>query len=146
MEKLLAAINAKKRKQYTLEDLRRVVRENDKQRFHLSEDNTRIRANQGHSIEIQHLLEEQKPPEVLFHGTTGKNVENIKNKGLLKMKRHHVHLSTDTETAVKVGSRHGKPVILRINAAAMHEAGHTFFVSKNGVWLTANVPPVFIEF
>jgi len=146
VEKLLAAINTKKQKQYTREDLRRVVRENDKQRFHLSEDGTRIRANQGHSIAVEHLLTEKQPPEVLFHGTTGKSLESIKSKGLLKMKRHHVHLSLDQETAVKVGRRHGKPVILRVNAAAMHEAGHIFFVSKNGVWLTENVPPAFISF
>jgi putative RNA 2'-phosphotransferase len=146
VEELLAAVNTKKRENYSLEDLKRVVRENDKQRFHLSEDNARIRANQGHSIAVEHLLTEKQPPEVLFHGTTEKNLASIKSKGLLKMKRHHVHLSADTETAKKVGSRHGKPVILRINAAAMHQNGHAFFISKNGVWLTDHVPSAFIGF
>ena len=123
-----------------------VVDTNDKKRFAFNDDKTRIRASQGHSIEIELNLSAQVPPAVLFHGTADKNVAAIRANGLHKMNRQHVHLSAQQETAWKVGQRHGTPVILIIQALAMHEQDHTFYLSDNGVWLTEQVPPAFIEF
>ena len=123
-----------------------IVRASDKQRFALSEDGTRIRANQGHSVKVDLALTPQPPPESLYHGTVEKFIAAIRSTGLHKGERHHVHLSPDLTTATKVGERRGKPVILTIRAAAMANAGHPFFLSDNGVWLTDAVPPEFIEF
>jgi len=105
-----------------------------------------IRASQGHSIEIDLNLQEQIPPNILYHGTAEKNITSIKEQGLIKESRHHVHLSADTETAKKVGMRYGAPVVLTINAKAMHEKGYSFFQSQNGVWLTDLVLPEYILF
>lgn len=130
----------------TFEQLEFVVESNDKKRFAFNEDKTLIRASQGHSITIDLDYEPLTPPEFLFHGTPDKFIKLIREKGLMKMKRHHVHLSLDRETAIKVGSRRGKPVILRIRALEMHHESHQFFISANGVWLTDNVPAEFIDF
>jgi putative RNA 2'-phosphotransferase len=123
-----------------------IVHTSDKQRFALSEDGTCIRANQGHSVEIDLALAPQQPPETLYHGTVDRFLAPIRSTGLMKGERHHVHLSPGLTTATKVGQRRGKPVILTIRAAAMAEAGHPFFLSENGVWLIDAVPPEFIEF
>jgi len=123
-----------------------IVENNDKKRFAFNEDKTRIRANQGHSISIELNLDEAEPLEYLFHGTVEKFLSDIKTHGLQKMSRQHVHLSADRETANKVGSRRGKPVILTINSGAMHRAGYKFYLSDNNVWLTAVVPAEFITF
>lgn len=127
----------------TLDEL---VAASDKQRFAFDETGTRIRASQGHSVEVQLGYEPRPPPELLYHGTVAGMLEAIREHGLLKMQRHHVHLSVDQKTAAAVGGRRGKPVILTIRAQAMHDAGHTFMCSANGVWLTEHVPPEFIEF
>lgn len=126
--------------------IRYVVEHNDKQRFALDLHKKRIRANQGHSIAIDLQLPPVEPPELLYHGTATKNLGLIAAKGLIKGRRQHVHLSPDPETAIRVGKRHGAPTVLTVRAGAMHEAGHTFFVSVNGVWLTENVPVEFIGF
>lgn len=122
-----------------------VVENNDKQRFSLSHDHQRIRANQGHSIKVDLELTPQEPPEILFHGTATKNLASIRANGLSPGNRQHVHLSWDEETAVKVGQRHGKPVALKIRAGDMHREGHVFFLSENKVWLTGLVPPGYLE-
>lgn len=122
-----------------------VVENNDKQRFSLSHDHQRIRANQGHSIKVDLELTPQEPPEILFHGTATKNLASIRANGLSPGNRQHVHLSWDEETAVKVGQRHGKPVVLKIRAGDMHREGHVFFLSENKVWLTGLVPPGYLE-
>lgn len=124
----------------------RVVQENDKQRFTLSADGARIRAAQGHSVDVDLGLEAVEPPETLFHGTATRNLASIREHGRLPGNRQHVHLSLDEGTSRKVGTRHGKPVVLRVAARAMHEAGQTFHVSENGVWLTLTVAPEFITF
>jgi putative RNA 2'-phosphotransferase len=123
-----------------------VVRTSDKQRFALDEAGGRIRANQGHSVEVDLGLAPMEPPPVLFHGTAQSSVGSIRQAGLHAGRRHHVHLSPDEPTARKVGSRHGSPVVLRIDAAGMHGEGHRFFRSTNGAWLTDSVPIDFIEF
>jgi putative RNA 2'-phosphotransferase len=127
-------------------ELKQVVADSDKQRFALSDDGTLIRANQGHSVAVDLDLEPLTPPDVLYHGTVAKFLDAIREKGLLKGKRHHVHLSGDKATASNVGSRRGKPVILTIESNRMHALGLMFYLSKNGVWLTDHVPPEYIGF
>jgi putative RNA 2'-phosphotransferase len=127
------------------EELDFVVAHNDKKRFAFSEDRSRIRASQGHSVEIELDYQPTTPPDVLYHGTASRFLPSIQSQGLLKGQRHHVHLSRDAKTALAVGHRHGKPVVLKIRASVMHRTGHTFFLSANGVWLTEQVPPNFFE-
>ncbi len=126
--------------------LQDVVAQNDKKRFAFSEDGLRIRANQGHSVPIDLGLEPTAPPERLFHGTALRFLGSIRQQGLLRKKRHHVHLSPDVDTATAVGKRHGKPVVLTIKAQQMHEAGVLFYQSKNNVWLTEHVAPGYLIF
>jgi putative RNA 2'-phosphotransferase len=126
-------------------ELENVVASSDKQRFSFDEAKTRIRANQGHSIEVDLQLEPQTPPDVLYHGTGEQSVPAILQSGLLKMLRHHVHLSKDVETARRVGMRHGRPVILAIDTVAMQQAGFTFYCSDNGVWLVDQVPALYLS-
>lgn len=125
-------------------ELDQIVRDNDKQRFAFDSTGTRIRASQGHSVEVDLGLTPQTPPDRLYHGTTAPTVEAIRREGLEKMRRHAVHLSPDIETATRVGARHGRPVVLRIDVKRMHEDGHLFTRSDNGVWLTDRVPPEYI--
>ena len=130
----------------TDEHLLEIVALSDKQRFALSPDRSRIRANQGHSVEVELALAPATPLAILYHGTVDRYLDSIVVKGLIKGERHHVHLSADLATANVVGGRRGKPVILVVRAAEMVAAGHTFFVSNNGVWLTEAVPADFIDF
>ena len=143
VDTLLAALAARA---FTLtrEELQEVVDRNDKRRFSFDESGTRIRANQGHSIEVDLGLVPVEPPAVLYHGTARSRLDAILAEGLRKMGRHHVHLSADSETATRVGIRHGKPVVLEVAAAAMAADGHIFLVSDNGVWLTDTVPPAYL--
>ncbi len=141
-DKLLAALE-KNGQPISLNELKEVVKNNDKKRFIL--ENGRIRANQGHSIKVDLGLKPQTPPENLYHGTATRFLESILQSGLEKRNRQHVHLSSDQETATKVGSRHGKPVILKIQSGQMSAAGQHFYLSKNNVWLTDKVSTKFIE-
>jgi putative RNA 2'-phosphotransferase len=127
------------------DELVECVETNDKQRYAFDVSGELIRANQGHSVEVDLQLEEREPPETLFHGTVERFLPSILEAGLVRGKRHHVHLSKDVETARKVGSRRGKPVILTVDAGRMHRDGHRFFVSANGVWLTDTVPPSYLS-
>jgi putative RNA 2'-phosphotransferase len=122
-----------------------LVRTSDKRRFELSDDGLRIRANQGHSVAVDLALAAREPPERLFHGTASRYVAAIRAEGLKPRSRQQVHLSADRETAVTVGARHGKPVVLTIAALAMHREGHVFTRSDNGVWLVGQVPAGFID-
>jgi putative RNA 2'-phosphotransferase len=128
----------------TRADIERVVATNDKQRFTLDEALNRIRANQGHSLDVDLDLPPRRPPEVLFHGTVAGNVARILREGLHRRSRHAVHLSTDETTATQVGARRGRPAVLRVDAGRMHADGHEFHVSANGVWLVEAVPPEYI--
>jgi putative RNA 2'-phosphotransferase len=121
-----------------------VVETNDKKRFAFNEDKTRIRASQGHSIEVELNLKAMQPPDILYHGTTNRFLENILKIGLAKQQRQHLHLSEELTTAKAVGSRHGKPVTLTINAKAMAAAGFLFYLSDNNVWLVDSVPVEYI--
>ncbi|WP_374986762.1 RNA 2'-phosphotransferase [Streptomyces fradiae] len=128
----------------TRTELDHVVATNDKRRFAL--DGDRIRASQGHTVDVDLGLPPAVPPPLLHHGTVAAALDAIRAEGLRPMNRHHVHLSSDRETAVRVGSRRGRPVVLTVDAAAMHRDGHVFHVSANGVWLTARVPPHHLGF
>ncbi|MGH8082546.1 MAG: RNA 2'-phosphotransferase [Lysobacter sp.] len=144
IEELIDLANAAG-KPVTRELIDEVVRDSDKQRFAISEDGLRIRANQGHSVDIDLGLEPLAPPATLYHGTATRFAKSIRKLGLVKQSRQHVHLSLDEETATKVGVRHGKPLLLRIRAGEMHAQGIAFFRSNNGVWLTDAVAAEFID-
>src|SRR3954469_24639597 len=143
VEELLAALAANNFP-VTRSELAETVARNDKQRFSFDPTGRLIRANQGHSVEVDLQLETRQPPPVLYHGTGEGSLESILAHGLGKMARHHVHLSVDVETAKRVGARHGRAVVLEVDAAAMAEAGYEFFVSANGVWLVDSVPAEFL--
>ncbi len=131
---------------FSHEELHALVAESDKQRFSFNADNTKIRASQGHSIPITLGYLVHDPPELLYHGTVQRFVASIGKAGLRKQKRHHVHLSADTQSAVIVGKRRGPPIVLTVHAQKMVAAGKVFYRSDNGVWLTDSVPPVYITF
>ncbi|WKB55012.1 RNA 2'-phosphotransferase [Eleftheria terrae] len=129
----------------TLELLRQIVAQSDKQRFAFSEDGLRIRANQGHSVPVDLQLAPVLPPDWLYHGTAAGRVAAILQEGLQKQRRHHVHLSEDREVALAVGRRYGPPVLLLVDSRRMAADGHTFFRSDNGVWLVEAVPPAYLR-
>ncbi|MET8560675.1 RNA 2'-phosphotransferase [Streptomyces flaveolus] len=129
---------------FTREELDHVVAANDKRRFAV--ENGRIRASQGHSIEVDLGLPPATPPPYLYHGTVARHLDAIRAEGLRPMNRHAVHLSADRETATRVGARRGRPVVLSVDSGAMHRDRHVFHISANGVWLTATVPPRYLRF
>lgn len=136
---------AKETIEFTMEELEYVVENNNKQRFSFNEDKTKIRANQGHSIDVELEFEEVVPPQILYHGAPVGVVDAIMKEGLKKMNRHHVHLSPDKETAAMVGSRRGKYEILEIEAMRLRADGHKIYMSANGVYLVDEVPPEYIK-
>lgn len=127
------------------EELEALVSSSDKQRFALSADGARIRANQGHSVAVDLALSPAPPPDLLFHGTVARFLPAIRAEGLLKGQRHHVHLSATRDLAVIVAQRRGKPCVLEVDARAMAARGFVFYRSENGVWLTDHVPPPFLR-
>lgn len=148
VDELLAAL-ARHDVRLSRQELEHVVATNDKRRFALAtsaDGRTRIRASQGHTVAVDLDLPAVAPPPVLYHGTVARSLPAIRAEGLRPMSRHHVHLSPDRDTATRVGARRGRPVILTVDAHAMHRAGHAFHRSANGVWLTAAVPPAFLRF
>ena len=130
---------------FTAEQLEEIVAADDKQRYSFNEGKTRIRANQGHSINVDVELEERKPPEFLWHGTGQKYVQSICSSGLLPKSRLYVHLSADMRTAIGVGKRHGEVALFRIDTEQMYKDGFKFYFSKNGVWLTKEVPVKYLS-
>ena len=142
-EDLIAGIA--KSRPFDMQMLEEIVRTDSKQRYSFNEDKTLIRANQGHSIQVDVELEQKTPPDVLWHGTGEKYVESINKIGLIPKSRLYVHLSKDYETAKTVGSRHGNPVVYQINAKQMAEDGYPFYLSVNGVWLTKEVPVQYLS-
>lgn len=135
----------KHRYHFSIEDLIEIVETNDKKRYSFNEKGNKIRANQGHSIDIELGLTPIMPPEFLYHGTATRFLTSIMEKGIIKGSRQHVHLSKDKETATKVGARHGKPIILTIMSGKMYEDGVLFYQSDNGVWLTDYVDIKYIS-
>lgn len=142
---LLHAVN-KHGVSLTIEQLKQIVATSDKKRFAFSDDGLRIRASQGHSVEVDLKYEPQTPPDLLYHGTAAQFLDSIRKQGLLKMERHHVHLSAEIALTMQVGTRRGRPVLLTIRAGEMQRAGHVFYRSANGVWLVDSVPTQFIDF
>lgn len=130
----------------TRELLQQVVVQNDKQRFGISDDGTAIRARQGHSIAVELGLPPIEPPAQLYHGTAERFIPAIRQQGLLRRSRQHVHLSSDVAVAIKVGQRHGTVIVLTVDSGAMHRDGYSFYCSENGVWLTDAVPVVYLGF
>ena len=128
-----------------LEILKEIVRTDNKQRYSFNEDKSLIRANQGHSIPVDVELKEQQPPQFLYHGTASRFIDSIMQEGLKPMSRLYVHLSRDVETAMKVGKRHGEPVVLKIRSKEMHDDGIKFYLSENGVWLTNCIDKKYIS-
>jgi len=145
VNELLEAIN-RHGVSLSIEELRKVVTMNDKKRFAFSEDGQKIRASQGHSVDVDLQYKSEAPPEFLYHGTPEKFVQSIRATGLNKGERHDVHLSPDAATATKVGQRRGRAVVLKIRTGEMHQAGYLFRRSANNVWLVDFVPAEFIEF
>ena len=122
-----------------------MVETNAKKRFAFNEQGDKIRASQGHSIEVELGLEPVEPPVILYHGTAEQSASSIREQGLIRQQRHHVHLSSTVETAINVGGRHGRPVVLEVLARQMFEDGYKFFLSANGVWLTDHVPAKYLK-
>ena len=142
-DELIQAVNTR----YPLnrEALEEIVRTDEKQRYAFNEDHSKIRANQGHSIPVDVEPEKKDPPEFLYHGTADRFEESILREGLKAQSRLYVHLSSDEETALSVGKRHGRPVIFRVRSGDMAKDGHSFWLSANHVWLCESVPPKYLE-
>lgn len=129
----------------TMEELELIVETDEKGRYSFNEDKTKIRANQGHSVEVDLGLEPVRPPDKLYHGTVGRFLGSIQKEGLKAGERQFVHLSADVETALGVGRRRGKPVVLQVDAGRMYDDGYQFFLSANGVWMTKEAPAEYIK-
>lgn len=143
VDELIAGIS--RTHEFNRDMLEEIVRTDEKQRYSFNEDKTLIRANQGHSIPVDVELDEVEPPEELWHGTGEKYVSSIDEQGIIPKSRLYVHLSKDKETALKVGKRHGKPVLYVVKSGEMCKAGYKFYLSKNGVWLTKEVPVKYLR-
>ncbi len=143
VDELIAGIA--KTKDFDMDILEEIVYTDNKQRYSFNEDKTLIRANQGHSVSVDVELQKLAPPKYLYHGTGEKYRAAIDSEGLKSKSRLYVHLSADIDTAIKVGSRHGKPVVYRVRTGAMQKDGYDFYKSVNGVWLTKEVPTKYIE-
>lgn len=145
VQELISGINKIQGHSIDMPMLEEIVRTDNKQRYSFNEDRSKIRANQGHSINVDVELKETVPPEKLYHGTGEKYVDSINREGLKPKSRLYVHLSKDVEIAVTVGSRHGKAVVYTVASGEMYRQGYTFYLSENGVWLTKNVPIDFMK-
>lgn len=143
VDELIAGIS--KTQEFNMAMLEEIVRTDNKQRYSFNDDKTKIRANQGHSIPVDVELAQKTPPDILWHGTGEKYVSSIETEGLIPKTRLYVHLSSDHDTAIKVGSRHGKPVVYEVAAKEMQADGYVFFQSVNGVWLTKQVPVKYLK-
>lgn len=145
VKSLIAGVNKSGKYFLDMKILEEIVQNDEKGRYSFNNDKTKIRANQGHSIKVDVELKKCTPPEYLWHGTAEKYIESINKNGITPKNRLYVHLSADAETAEKVGSRHGKPIIYRIFSGEMNRQGYNFYISKNGIWLADFIPPNFME-
>ena len=145
VQEMIEGINHSGSHTLDMDFLEEIVRTDEKQRYSFNEDHTLIRANQGHSVPVDVELEKKTPPDILWHGTGEKYVDSIDIQGLIPKSRLYVHLSSDEETARKVGSRHGRPVIYQVDCRKMTEDGYQFFLSANHVWLTREVPVRYLK-
>jgi putative RNA 2'-phosphotransferase len=145
IQELIDNANKYKNLHLTIDLIKAIVATNDKQRFIISDDGEKIRANQGHSIKVDLELEIKIPPDILYHGTAKRFLDSIMKDGLRPMKRQHVHLSRTEEIAITVGKRHGKPIVLYIDAKRMYEEGYKFYLSENKIWLVDKVPMKYMK-
>jgi putative RNA 2'-phosphotransferase len=145
IQELIDNTNKYKKMNLSIDIIKLIVANNDKQRFRISDDGKMIRANQGHSISIDLELENKTPPDILYHGTAARFLDSIWKEGLKPMTRQYVHLSSNEETAVKVGKRHGRPIVLHIDAKIMCEEGYKFYLSENKIWLVKEVPIKYLK-
>ena len=145
VEELITLMN-KNRRKIDIDTLKEIVETNNKKRYEFSDDFKKIRACQGHSINVDVELEQAVPPEFLYHGTAVQNIESIKKDGIKKASRQHVHLSSDYNTAYNVGKRHGKPYIIKVSSGKMVKDGKKFYISKNEVWLSDDIEPEYLVF
>ncbi|MDI0267872.1 RNA 2'-phosphotransferase [Clostridioides difficile] len=144
VNELIGNINSTGRN-INMEILEQIVKEDNKQRYSFNEDRSKIRANQGHSIKVNVELKELRPPKCLYHGTTIRFLDNIKKEGIVRKSRLYVHLSNDIDTAIKVGGRHGVPIVLKVNTEKMYEDGYKFYLSENNVWLCDHIPFKYVK-
>ncbi|MDI0267277.1 RNA 2'-phosphotransferase [Clostridioides difficile] len=144
VNELIGNINSTGRN-INMEILEQIVKEDNKQRYSFNEDRSKIRANQGHSIKVNVELKKLRPPKCLYHGTTIRFLDNIKKEGIIRKNRLYVHLSNDIDTAIKVGKRHGIPIVLKVNTEKMYEDGYKFYLSENNVWLCEHVPFKYVK-
>ncbi|MCC0764752.1 RNA 2'-phosphotransferase [Clostridioides sp. ES-S-0006-03] len=144
VNELIGNINSTGRN-INMEILEQIVKEDNKQRYSFNEDRSKIRANQGHSIKVNVELKELRPPKCLYHGTTIRFLYNIKKEGIVRKSRLYVHLSNDIDIAIKVGKRHGIPIVLKVNTERMYEDGYKFYLSENNVWLCEYIPFKYVE-
>ena len=145
VQSLIDGVNKTGKYFLDIKTLDKIVRSDEKGRYSFNSEKKKIRANQGHSLKVDIELKKCIPPEYLYHGTAEKYVDSINSEGLKPKSRLYVHLSADSETAVKVGSRHGKPFVYRIKSGEMHRQGYDFYISENGVWLADFIPVNFME-
>lgn len=145
IDKLMSALKKAGHK-VDRDSLQAVVDTNDKKRFTISDDGRLIRAAQGHSVKVSLGHAPSVPPDVLFHGTATASLDSIFATGLVPRSRQQVHLSSNEDTALKVGGRHGKAVVLKVDCAGMAKDGHLFYQADNGVWLTDTVPATYLSF
>ena len=145
VEELIILMN-KNRRKIDIDTLKEIVETNNKKRYEFSDDFKKIRACQGHSINVDVELEQAVPPEFLYHGTAVKNIESIKKDGIKKASRQHVHLSSDYNTAYNVGKRHGKPYIIKVLSGKMGKDRKKFYISKNEVWLSDDIETEYLVF
>lgn len=145
VDTLINGINSHSNHHIDMERLERIVKEDNKGRYSFGEDKLLIRANQGHSVSVDVEMPEMTPPDILYHGTGEKFVASIDEQGLIPKSRLYVHLSKDIETASKVGSRHGHPVIYEVMSGKMAADGYKFYLSANGVWQTKSVPTQYLK-
>lgn len=132
-----------KNSDFDMEQLSLIVSEDT--RYEFSADNTKIRAFHGHSVKGVEPYILIEPTSIIFHGTSQKNYEQIMQSGKIKgMSRNYVHLSYDETVAKAVGSRHGKPVILVIDAVQMVKDGYQFYDSGDNVVLIKEIPVNYI--
>ncbi|WP_107571906.1 RNA 2'-phosphotransferase [Clostridioides difficile] len=144
VNKLIEKINNTGRN-INIEILEQIVKEDNKQRYSFNKDRSNIRANQGHSINVNVELRELEPPRFLYHGTATRFLDNIKKEGIISKSRLYVHLSNDIDTAVHVGKRHGISIVLKINTGKMYENGYKFYLSENNIWLCEYIPFKYVK-
>ena len=142
-EKLIEAVS--QQRLLDKETLEEIVSSDSKSRYEFSDDHRMIRARHGHSVPVVLDIEPTIPPDVLYHGTSENVKDVILSEGLKPMVRRYVHLSSDPNTARNVGKRHGRAVVLKVDAGGLSAKEEKFYQTAGGIWLVASVPPEFIS-